>query len=693
MVASNAQVQVNASHAGTIPSGGATNSVCLDLIEPLEASVGFGQLGRKGSLGYENKSVTVKGSFYPRSLSTHPPARLVYELGGRFATFYCKVAINEDVPAGRSHAQFSVLADGRHVSVIPLVTAGEAPREIVADIRGAQRLELVVTTTSWEFCHAVWLDPRLDFNLSGPGTGTLVDCLGRTDITLPSTRLHAHRCIATVASTGFSDLLDDMLGSLVANGCCPDALIVVFLVGTDAASEDIARKYSAQLVRCRPLARVNATLKSLMYSLPHIVQAEQFLCLDADMLVLDDLRPVFATQEACPPGSILACREGNGYGYKDLGHSLRSVYGGHDLDIARMLPAPNDELSYPLVVNDGIFAGSREALLALDSLIRSIPQAVLWTDQRRDIAYRNQFVFNLALARLSCGVELDPVYNVQLNSNDAQFEIRNGRIRAFWCGRGARVLHFNGCGRHKYPKWRNLFTQIRDPLVGPTAPDSYSVFLEALRAWVGRHGMAGLAWTFYGTGDAFTARVADVVTMPQFALLHYLIRSNGAVRVLETGTGLGVSTACLASAVAHRRFSRVVTFDPNIRTEAEELWSSLPPAMGACIERRAEDSLAGMISARQRGESYDVALLDSLHTEEQVWEEFQIATTLVCKGGLILVHDVRLKTGTVEQALKHIESQGYGVVRLWIAESGVHEESNLGLAVIENRAPAIREQP
>ena len=166
---------------------------------------------------------------------------------------------------------------------------------------------------------------------------------------MPSIPLRSHRCIATVVSTGFSGLLDDMLGSLVANGGCPDALIVVFLVGNDAASETVARKYGATLVRCRARARVNATLKSLMYSLPLVVNAEQFLCLDADMLVLSELRPVFAALEACAPGSVLACREGNGFYYKDLGNALRTVYCGNDGDLTRILASPKGELGYPLV--------------------------------------------------------------------------------------------------------------------------------------------------------------------------------------------------------------------------------------------------------------------------------------------------------------------------------------------------------
>jgi predicted O-methyltransferase YrrM len=672
--------------------------VYLNSIEPVEAWVGYGEFGRHGNLGYENKQVTLHGKVHSRALSTHPPARLVFDLGGRYAVFRCKVGLNEDVPAGKSHAQFSVIADGRHVAVAPLVTAGHPPRELLADIRGAKRLQLEVTSTSWEFCHAVWFDPCVDVDPSALTVNTVVDCLGRTEIVLPATKLSAKRCIATVSSAGFSHLLDDMLGSLVANACCPEALIVVFVVGADSASEQVARKYGAEPISCHPRAHVNPTLKSLMYSVPFVVQAEQFLCLDADMLVLGDLSPVFAALEASPPGSILACREGNGHGLKDVGHALRVVYGSTDRDFARMLPGHDAELAYPLVVNDGIFAGTRESLLALDGFIRSIPQVAAWVDERRDIPWRNQFVFNLALAHLSCGVELDSIYNVQLQSSEVEFQRKDGRIQAFWSGRAARVLHFLGWGRNKYPAWRNIFSRVSDPLVGSKPPDGYAAFLAALRAWVGTRGTSSLAWTFYGTGDAQTARVADVVTMPQFALLHYLIRSNGAVRVLETGTGSGVSTACIASAIAHRDSPKVVTFDCTAYPQADELWSSLPPATSACIERRVIDSLEGMTAAHREGEKYHAALLDSIHTEERVWAEFQIATKLVCQGGLILVHDVRLKTGTVEQALKRIESAGYGVTRLWVAEEGVREEATLGLAVIENRTvpeslPATENRP
>jgi predicted O-methyltransferase YrrM len=661
----------------------------LDTLPLQQASVGYGQLGTHGNLGYEGKSVQVQRKHYKHALSTHPPAHLAFNLGGCFSRFYCHLALNDDVRAGVSHAEFSVLADGRRVATAHAV-AGEPSRAIQANIAGAQVLELKVSTSRWEYCHAVWLDPQVDESVAEVRTKTLVDSLSRAEITLPAVIPSAERCIATVVSPGFEALLDDMLGSLYANGGCQDALLVVFALSSNTACEWVVAKYRGLLILCQPYSRVNATSKAILYSVARVIDAQRFLCLDADMLVLGDLNPVFAALDACPEGSILACREGNGKGFRNLEHALCTAYGGQATDIQRVLGTAEGEGAYPFVVNDGLFAGSRSALLALDSTIRAMPGAAAWTDEQRNVWWRNQFIFNLALARLQCGVELDAGYNIQLHVQDVQPNHVNGRIQATWHGRTVHVLHFSGAGRRKYPQLRNLFARVPDPLVGMGDGDGFAAYLQALRAWVGRHGLAALAWSFYGTTDARTARVNDPATMPLLGLLHYLIRSNGCVRVMETGTARGVSAACLASAVAHRPDARVVTFDPYLHQLRAELWAALPEAMRTCIEPRTIDSLEGMAAALQAAERYDAALLDSIHTEEHVWAEFQLAARLVCPGGLILIHDVRYIHSTVERALQRIEEAGYGVVRLWTAECGVREDDHLGLAVIENRRRAFR---
>jgi predicted O-methyltransferase YrrM len=656
----------------------------LDSFQPVEVKVGYGALGRGGELGYEGKSVSVGGRGYEHALSAHPPARLVFDLGGRFEWFRAEVALNDDVERGASHADFVVAADGRPVAAARRVAAGDPPRALEASVAGASRLELSVSTARWRHSHAVWLDPQLGVRAVGDSRAVLQDCLARVEIKLPAPAPAARRCVATVVSPGFDGMLDDMLGSLNAHGACHDAALVVFAVDPDDACRRVAEKYGARLVECRRNSVVNPTIKSVLYSAARVVSAESFLCLDADMLVLGDLRPVFAALDACPPRSILACREANGEGETTLSKALAEVYAGKPADIARIAGRQRGEGAYPLVVNDGLYAASRDAMLALDEVIRGWDGARAWVDEREDVWWRNQFVFNLALARLGCGVELSPVYNVQLNSQDVEASVNEGRARAIWRGMDARVLHFNGSGRRKYPELRGRYSAVSEPLRGG-GEDAYAVFLEALRGWLGPRGLDALAWSFYGSTDTRTARVADPSTLPLLALLHYVVRANGCVRVLETGTARGVSAACLASAVAHREGGRVVTFDPSPHADAEELWAALPERMSGRIEHRAEDSLSGLKAALDAGERYEAALLDTLHTEEHVWSEFELASRLVCRGGLILIHDVTFAYGTVEAALRRIERAGYGVARLWTAEGGVPEDDRLGLALIENR--------
>ena len=380
------------------------------------------------------------------------------------------------------------------------------------------------------------------------------------------------------------------------------------------------------------------------------------------------------------------CRESNDKRYRDLQHVLHAAYGGRRSDFERLLGECNGELSYPLVVNDGLFAGCREALLNLDDAICNMSGASEWIDEGRRISWRNQFIFNLALAKLDCAIELDGKFNLQLHAQDVEFQDIGARLVAMWRSMPVSVVHFSAEGKLKYAEWQGRFSGQNHPLPTSRQRDQYSVFVRTIQIWAARFGLRSLAWSFYGTTDAQGARIDEPETMPLFACLFYLIRSNGCRHVLETGTARGVSAACLASAVCDRRHGKVVTMDPYRHEERDTLWSSFPESTRRCIEERRVDSLAGMRAALREGETYDAVLLDSLHDADHVLAEFDLARQLVCPGGLILIHDAWYVNGTVSQAISHIETQGFNVVRLWTAESRIPTDDRLGLALIENRA-------
>jgi predicted O-methyltransferase YrrM len=663
--------------AGPSPDAGVTY---LDDITPVVSEVGWGVLGCRGRLGYEGKDVVVGGRRYAHALSSHPPARVLYLLAPGADRFCCAVALNDDVPKRVSDADFAVLADGRVVAHAQRVEAGAPPRPLEADISGARTLELKVTTARWPSCHAVWLDPLVD-GCAVPAPQTFTDPLGRVEIDGTAALGPLGRCVATVASAGYADMLDDLLGSLTANGGCPDVTPVVFLLGQDAACSRVMARYDAVSVRCRPRGRRDVATKAVLYSVALVVDADKYLCLDADTVVLGDLRPLFAAIDAVNPQSILACRE-HGAPPGDALSAVTSIYGGRHDDARRIL-GPGRELAATPILNDGVFAGSRPALAALDAEIRAMPGAAAWV--RAGVPWRNQCIFNLAVARLGTLCELDATYNVQLHATDVEVREHGGRTHATWQGRPVRVLHANGAGRRKRPELLGRHAGVRHPLAHSPRGDLYGAFVDALRAWLGRHGTDALAWSFYGTTDARGGRVRDPSGFPLLGALHYLVRSNGCVRVLETGTAKGVSAACLASAVAHREGGRVVTIDLVDDPLRLDLWTQLPEAMRTCINARRAECVDEMQRLLAAGERFQAALLDTDHVAEQVWREFDLARQLVCAGGLVLIHDPGWAHGTVEQALERIAREGYGVARLWLADEGAAEDDHLGLAVIENR--------
>ena len=97
----------------------------VDDLSLLGADTGYGALGLRGDLGYDGRVVTAQGRRYAHAVSAHPPWRVSLQLSGRFLRFQCHVAINDDVTADATHADFTVLADGREVGVASYVRAGE----------------------------------------------------------------------------------------------------------------------------------------------------------------------------------------------------------------------------------------------------------------------------------------------------------------------------------------------------------------------------------------------------------------------------------------------------------------------------------------------------------------------------------------------------------------------------------------
>ncbi|WP_157731736.1 NPCBM/NEW2 domain-containing protein [Thermogutta terrifontis] len=110
----------------------------------------------RGGLLRVNRRVYIKG------LGVYSASRLTYSLKKQFERFESELAL-DDLSQGAGSVVFRVLVDGQSRSVVGPVRGNENPRPIQVDVRGAERIDLVVefSERADELDYADWLNARL----------------------------------------------------------------------------------------------------------------------------------------------------------------------------------------------------------------------------------------------------------------------------------------------------------------------------------------------------------------------------------------------------------------------------------------------------------------------------------------------------------------------------------------------------
>ncbi|MBI4586942.1 MAG: NPCBM/NEW2 domain-containing protein [Planctomycetes bacterium] len=148
--------------------------VYLADLQEEKSSVGVGQFGKKGDLGYKpnprakrNGRIRVGGLESPNGLSMHPPSQgssyAIYRIDKKFGTLEARVAIadgGEKPPA--TPAVFKVYGDDRLLwKSRPAGKLGEL-QGVKVEISGVEMLKLEVECPGhYGSCWAVWVEPAL----------------------------------------------------------------------------------------------------------------------------------------------------------------------------------------------------------------------------------------------------------------------------------------------------------------------------------------------------------------------------------------------------------------------------------------------------------------------------------------------------------------------------------------------------
>jgi hypothetical protein len=184
-----------------------------------------------------------------------------------------------------------------------------------------------------------------------------------------------------------------------------------------------------------------------------VVKARQYLCLDADVLVVSSLATLFEQHAALPKGRVLIAPEATRSPVTNLGSALQSVYLATPQEVERLVDSRSEIAADSHVINDGVFVADPEGLSTADEFLRRSPSIREWVEARHDVWWRHKAAFNIALASARATEPLDGSFNAQLHVDPAEWDC--GREGVRWRGNPARVLHFNGSGRRGHAAWKS----------------------------------------------------------------------------------------------------------------------------------------------------------------------------------------------------------------------------------------------
>lgn len=612
---------------------------------PSHTDYSYGTLGLNGKLGHDDIYVSVKSRHHTSSIAFHPPGKITYDLSGDYDHFTTMIGFNDTSFPGLK-ADFLVYADDVLIAAACGVCVDEQPREISVNLNKARKLELVVETSTPQGCHPVWITPSLHTVSMARIPGVLSRAWGVAPSILPS----CEKCIFTTLTPNFVPLLDDMLGSLYLNGDCQDASIFVFTLNADEKCRRLISKYNATLIPITVEDTNTLILKSLVYSIASFVNADYYLMLDADMLILKSLKSVFETIKASNEPNILVCREYTIPHNSTLRHLItHDIYPYHGSPFEDIFLRIGDEGESTFIVNGGLIAGSKKAWLSLDNTMRTyLPNSTIWDTQKQGITWREQAIFNLALAKTQHYSELSPYLNVQLLHATPDIKEEEGMIIAFENRQPVSILHFNGApGKEKYKHFSGKFSHLPSCKFGINDIGAFTNFAQTIFSCA----------KSIKNKPHLRSNYFDIDELPSnihlYKYVFDLVAESDKPKILEVSSRAGLMTKCLVASVKQSD-GTVTSIESNTSDDFYEIAESNTNAPNSRHNHIDGDILVSLKNFEEESEQFDLILCGTHGNVRTICSQIILANKLLSSNGACYVIDSKYPICDIESLNKRL---------------------------------------
>lgn len=199
-----------------------------------------------------------------------------------------------------------------------------------------------------------------------------------------------------------------------------------------------------------PLNNINIPKSVVYIDIANICNAEYFMIVDLDMMVLGDLSILNNLITAIDSNTILICKEQGINSEISLRQSInieQVIYPENDSFI--YLKKYEEDMKKIKVTNSGLIFLDRKSILRVTNYYKqNLPYFSSWIEiNTKQCEWSEQAIFNLSLSKNNI-IFLKPTYNLQLNTQNDQVELLSNNY--IYNQEDIQILHFNGKNKEKY---------------------------------------------------------------------------------------------------------------------------------------------------------------------------------------------------------------------------------------------------
>lgn len=412
----------------------------------LYSEVGHGVLGTYGDSGY-GIVISVNGLSFDNYISAHPSAILKYRIPESSQYFSCQIALN-DSSEEFSAVDFEFIVDGdtkyysHNVGKFTLV-------DVAFLLENNSTLEIRIISTNKIICHSLIINPIF----SSKKPNHILCPIHKSKISTEKyTKEKFNVCIASFIDTKFIKYAEILQQTILDKSTTEIKFVYlgessseiidfcqktnsIFIPITCVYGQDIANK-QVQAIYHKPST----------YSIAKIINANIYIIIDVDMICTSDINLLVERIESNNPESISVCKDAHteGLTFGDLIIAEWSAYKGSVAN-KHMLRLTPKELSSPLIINSGVIAGKKKAILGVeDTMRRLMPSSIFYLNDKISEPVREQALMNLSMIKYGEVELLHKKYNLQVLWEELNFEYDGKNIKAFSEDFEPCFAHFNG---------------------------------------------------------------------------------------------------------------------------------------------------------------------------------------------------------------------------------------------------------